>query len=69
MIALAHMMVRVDAALTDELAHAFPTLIATVQPPTTTLIGEVQDQEELQGILNLLRTLGISVIEVVTIPE
>lgn len=63
------MMVRVDAALTDELAHAFPGLVATIHPPTTTLTGVVHDQEELQGILHLLRTLGISVIEVVTIPE
>jgi hypothetical protein len=27
------------------------------------------DQEELQGVLNLLNSLGISVVEVVTIPD
>jgi hypothetical protein len=27
------------------------------------------DQEELQGVLNLLSSLGISVVEVVTIPD
>ena len=27
------------------------------------------DQEELQGVLNLLNTLGIDVVDIVTIPE
>ena len=35
----------------------------------TTLTGDLTDQEELQGILNLLSSLGITVVEVVTIPE
>jgi hypothetical protein len=29
----------------------------------------VVDQEELQGVLNLLSALGVDVLEVLTIPE
>ena len=63
------MLIRVDAAITDELSGAFPHLVARTQPPSTTLTGEMTDQEELQGVLNLLSSLGINVVEVVTIPD
>lgn len=66
---MTRMLIRVDAELTDELSGAFPHLTARTQPATTTLTGDVIDQQELQGVLNLLDLLGISVVEVVTIPE
>ena len=66
---MTRMLIRVDAELSDELSGAFPHLVARVQPPTTTLTGDVTDQEELQGVLNLLSSLGIGVVEVVTIPD
>ena len=62
-------MIRVDADLTDELSGAFPQLTARHHRAQTTLTGRVTDQEELQGVLNLLSSLGIDVVEVVTIPE
>lgn len=62
------MLIRVDAELTDELSGAFPHLVARTQRATT-LTGEMADQEELQGVLSLLSSLGISVIEVVAFPE
>lgn len=66
---MTRMLIRVDAELTDELSGAFPHLTARTQPATTTLTGEMTDQQELQGVLNLLNSLGISVVEVVTIPD
>lgn len=66
---MTRMLIRVDAELSDELSGAFPHLIARTQPATTTLTGELTDQEELQGVLNLLNSLGIGVVEVVTIPD
>jgi hypothetical protein len=66
---MTRMLIRVDAELSDELSGAFPHLVARTQPPTTTLTGEMTDQEELQGVLNLLNSLGIGVVEVVTIPD
>lgn len=62
-------MIRVDADLTDELSGAFPQLTVRHHRAQTTLTGRVTDQEELQGVLNLLSTLGIDVVEVVTIPD
>jgi hypothetical protein len=66
---MTRMLIRVDAELSDELSGAFPHLIARTHPASTTLTGEMTDQEELQGVLNLLNSLGIGVVEVVTIPD
>ena len=66
---MTRMMIRVDAELSDELAGAFPHLTPTTQRATTTLTGDLADQEELQGVINLLNALGIKVVEIVTIPE
>jgi hypothetical protein len=63
------MMIRVDAEISDELCSAFPHLTPRHHRAQTTLTGDMADQEELQGILNLLSSLGITVVEVVTIPE
>ncbi len=66
---MTRMLIRVDSELSDELTGAFPHLTARTQPATTTLTGELTDQQELQGVLNLLNSLGIGVVEVVTIPD
>jgi len=63
------MLIRVDAELSDELAGAFPHLTTRRHPASTTLTGQIVDQQELQGVLNLLGSLGFEVVEVVTIPE
>ena len=57
------------AELSDELSGAFPHLTTHHHRAQTTLTGDLVDQEELQGVLSLLNSLGISVIEVVTIPD
>jgi len=63
------MMIRVDAEISDELSSAFPHLTRRHHRAQTTLVGDMADQQELQGILNLLSSLGITVVELVTIPE
>jgi hypothetical protein len=63
------LLIRVDAELSDELLSAFPHLVPRHQPASTTLTGDLADQEQLQGVLSLLHLLGIDVLEVVTIPE
>lgn len=62
------MMIRVDAELSDDILTAFPHLTAQRQRPQTMLSGDVADQEELQGVINLLITLGIDVVDVLTLP-
>ena len=66
---MSRMLIRVDAELSDELTSAFPHLQARTHSPQSTLSGEVADLEELQGVLSLLRALGIGVLDVVTIPD
>jgi hypothetical protein len=61
--------IRVNAELSDELTTAFPGLTVRNQPVQSTLTGELSDQDELQGVLSLLRSLGIDIVEVVTIPD
>ncbi|WP_322919136.1 hypothetical protein [Nocardioides renjunii] len=68
-VAMTRMLIRVDGTVSDELVSAFPQLSARAQRTETTLVGDVIDQEELQGVLNLLSTLGIRVVEVLTIPS
>lgn len=69
MVHMTRVHIRVDAELSDELAGAFPQLVKRTQRATTTLTGDLADQQELQGVLNLLSSLGVDVIEVVTIPD
>lgn len=63
------MLIRVDAELTDEFTSKFPHLVSHEHRLQTTLTGEVADQQELQGVLNFLGTMGVTVLEVVTIPD
>jgi hypothetical protein len=66
---MTRMLIRVDAELTDELTSKFPHLRPRTHRAQTTLTGDVEDQEELQGVLNFLSSMGLTVVEVVTIPE
>lgn len=66
---MARVLIRVDAEVTDELSSAFPQLTSRHHRAQTTLTGDLADQEELQGVLNLLSSLGITVVEVLTIPD
>ena len=62
-------LIRLDDELSDELMSAFPQLTPSIQRTQTTLRGDVADQEELQGVLNFLSSMGITILEVVTIPD
>jgi hypothetical protein len=62
-------MIRLDDEVNEELLSAFPQLTSTVQRTHTTLTGDVIDQEELQGVLNFLSSMGVSIVDVVTIPD
>ena len=66
---MVRMLIRVDGELTADLTNAFPHLSSKHNRPTTTLVGELADQEELQGVLNMLSVLGVDLLEVLTIPE
>jgi hypothetical protein len=63
------MMIRVADALSADALTAFPHLEAVTQRPQTVLSGDVADQEELQGVINLLVSRGIDVVDVMTMPD
>ncbi|WP_139227792.1 hypothetical protein [Nocardioides alpinus] len=63
------MMIRVDDEVSDELLSAFPHLVSSVSHVQTTLTGTVVDQEELQGVINYLASMGVTIVDVLTIPE
>jgi hypothetical protein len=62
-------MIRVDADMSQDITEKFPHLQLRKHRAQTTLSGDIEDQEELQGVLNYLSLMGITVVEVVTIPE
>ena len=62
-------LIRVDRRLSDERTTAFPHLFSETQPVQTVLMGNFADPEELSGVLNYLGELGISIIELVRIPD
>jgi hypothetical protein len=62
-------LIRLDDEVDEELLSAFPQLVPTVQRTHTTLTGDVIDQEELQGVLNFLSSMGVRIVDVVTIPD
>jgi hypothetical protein len=62
-------MVRVDAVLSREALSAFPHLQSHRQRPHSTITGDIKDQEELQGLLNFLSSMGLTVVEVVTVQD
>jgi hypothetical protein len=68
-VAMTKMLIRVDNELSDDFTSKFPHLRVKSHPTQTTLVGEVQDQEELQGVLNYLSAMGITVVDVVTIAD
>jgi hypothetical protein len=66
---MTRILIRVDAELSDEFTSAFPGLTSRSHRPHTTLTGDLNDQEELQGVLNHLRSMGVDIVEVLTIPD
>ncbi|ARJ03877.1 hypothetical protein GCM10010988_25440 [Cnuibacter physcomitrellae] len=57
--------IRLPHALSDILAEAFPEMDAVaVGPSSTLLIGPVQDQSELHGLLARIADMGMEIQEV-----
>ncbi len=66
---MTRILIRLDQQVSDESLAAFPQLTPSAQRAHTTLTGDVVDQEELQGVLNHLSSLGVRIVDVVTIPD
>jgi hypothetical protein len=66
---MSSMLIQVDADLSDELTGAFPHMVARHNSASTTLLGKVADQQEMLGVLNLLVSMGIHILVMVSIPD
>jgi hypothetical protein len=56
----------VEGELSDELASAFPGMTLTRRQGKTVLVGQVRDQAELQGLLQRISNLGLTLLSATT---
>jgi len=66
---MASLLIQVDADLSEELTGAFPHMVARRHSASTTLIGKVADQQEMLGVMNLLISMGIEILVMLSIPD
>jgi hypothetical protein len=56
----------VEGELSDELSPTFAGMTLTREDGTTTLVGRVRDQAELQGLLQRVSDLGLTLLKATT---
>ena len=62
--------IRVKGQLDASLANSFDDLtLSSLENGETLLSGQIQDQAALQGVLNRINNLGLTLISVNPIPE
>jgi hypothetical protein len=54
----------VEGELSDELSPAFAGMTLTRESGNTTMVGRVRDQAELQGLLQRVSNLGLTLLSV-----
>jgi hypothetical protein len=59
----------VEGELSDRVGQAFHGMRLSRENGTTVLVGPVRDQSELQGILQRVSDLGLTLISASAIPE
>jgi hypothetical protein len=59
----------VEGELSDRMQDAFEEMTLTRADGNTTLIGPVRDQSELQGLLQRVSDLGLTLLEVVALAD
>jgi hypothetical protein len=59
----------VEGELGDRFESAFAGMTLTRADGTTTLTGDLRDQAELQGVLQRVSDLGLTLLEARAIPE
>lgn len=61
--------IHIKGRVGDDLAVVFEGLTAEVLPVETVLHGDIRDQAELHGIIDLVQQLGLELIEVRRLPN
>ena len=60
---------RVAGLVSERSRSAFPDMVVTDAPPETIIIGEVQDDSHLHGVLAQIRSLGLRVVSMYEVPR
>lgn len=58
----------IEGELDPRLAGGFAPMQVVTQEDTTTIIGDVRDQSELKGRLDMVASLGLSLMSVKRLP-
>jgi hypothetical protein len=61
--------IRVRGRVTPALLARFEGMDSDVEPVETVLHGPMRDQAELHGMISLIRTLGLELVEVRRLPR
>ena len=56
--------IRIKGRLSPAVAARFARLSSSVEPVETVLHGPVRDQAELHGLIDLVQSLGLELVEV-----
>ena len=59
----------VEGELSDRAGHAFEGMTLTRKEGTTVLVGRVRDQAQLQGLLQRVSDLGLTLLGATAIDE
>jgi hypothetical protein len=59
----------VEGELSDQAGRAFEGMTLTREEGTTVLVGRVRDQAELQGLLQRVSDLGLTLLEATAIDD
>jgi hypothetical protein len=60
---------RVAGLVSQRSRCAFPDMTVVDAPPETIIIGEVQDESHLHGVLALIQSLGLRVVSLHEMPR
>ena len=59
----------VDGELSDDASRAFEGMSLTREAGTTVLVGAIRDQAQLQGLLQRVSDLGLTLLSVAAVEE
>lgn len=60
---------RVAGLLSERARAAFPDMSVSHAPPETIILGDVEDESHLHGVLAMIQNLGLRVVSVHQVPE
>jgi hypothetical protein len=69
MMARARYEIRVNGRLSERARNAFWTMKVEPLPPQTIMLGEVDDQADLCGLLALCSSMGLEVVSLQRLPD